>query len=320
MYNFKGVHCLSTPSNKIIVCRATVHSGEKSLYDSAMRILITGGNGQLAFDLKRTLTHHEVRALSRQELDICNAMQTAEAMRSFKPDVLINTAAFHRVDDCETQLEPAFATNAFAVRHLAQLCEEQDALLVHFSTDYVYGGQAKRSPLTEDDPPAPLSVYGTSKLAGEYLAQLTWRRSLLVRTCGLYGVAGASGRGGNFVQTMLRLAHEGAALRVVDDQECTPTATKDLAQKVAWLITQDISGIVHVTNAGSCTWYEFTKAIFAFAGIEADLSPTTSREYVTPALRPPYSVLAHKRLAALGQDDLRPWQAALASYLEEATR
>jgi len=247
-------------------------------------------------------------------------MQTAEVMRSFRPDVLINTAAFHRVDDCETQLEPAFATNAFAVRNLAQLCKEHDALFVHFSTDYVFGGQAKRSPLTEEDPPAPLSVYGTSKLTGEYLALLTWQRSLVIRTCGLYGVAGASGKGGNFVQTMLRLAREGTALRVVDDQECTPTATKDLAQKVARLIAQDVSGIVHVTNAGSCTWYEFAKAIFAYAGIDADLSPTTSLEYITPAVRPPYSVLAHKRLAALGQDDLRPWQAALACYLEEATR
>lgn len=297
-----------------------MHSGEKGLCDDVMRILITGGNGQLAFDLKRTLTHHEVRAPSRQELDICNPMQTAEAMRSFRPDVLINTAAFHRVDDCEEQVEPAFATNAFAVRHLAQLCEEQDVLLVHFSTDYVFGGQAARAPLTEDDPPAPLSVYGASKLAGEYLALLCWRRSLVIRTCGLYGIAGAGGKGGNFVQTMLRKAREGAALRVVDDQECTPTSTKDLAQKVAWLIAQDVSGIVHVTNAGSCTWYQFAKAIFACAGIDADISPTTSLEYVTPAVRPPYSVLDRMRLAALGQDDLRPWQAALASYLEEANR
>ena len=241
-------------------------------------------------------------------------------VQAVKPDVLINTAAFHRVDDCETQQEPAFATNALAVRYLAQLCKQQDALFVHFSTDYVFGGQTKRSPLSEDDLPAPLSVYGTSKLAGEHLAQLTWRRSLIVRTCGLYGVAGASGKGGNFVQTMLGKAREGAALRVVDDQECTPTATRDLAQKVAWLVTQDLTGIVHVTNAGSCTWYEFAKAVFACAGIEADLSPTTSMEYATPAVRPPYSVLARGRLAALAQDDLRPWQAALACYLEEAGR
>lgn len=283
-----------------------------------MRILITGGSGQLAHDLKRALGGHDVHALSRRQLDICDCTQAAAAVQAIRPDVLINTAAFHRVDDCETQQEPAFATNALAVRRLAQLCEEQDALLVHFSTDYVFGGQAKRSPLTEEDPPAPLSVYGTSKLAGEYLAQLTWRKSLIVRTCGLYGVAGASGKGGNFVQTMLRMARDGAALRVVDDQVCTPTATKDLAQKVAWLITQDLSGIVHVTNAESCTWYEFAKAIFAYAGVDADLSPTTSEDYATPATRPPYSVLAHQRLATLGHDDLRPWQAALADYLDAA--
>lgn len=285
-----------------------------------MRILITGGNGQLSHDLQRALIGHEVHALPRRRLDVCDSGQATATFKALKPDVLINTAAFHRVDDCETQQELAFATNALAVRHLARLCEEHAALFVHFSTDYVFGGQDKRSPLTESDLPAPLSVYGTSKLAGEYLAQLTWSRSLVVRTCGLYGVAGASGKGGNFVQTMLRKAREGAALRVVDDQECTPTATKDLAQKVARLLTQDVTGIVHITNAGSCTWYEFAKAIFACAGVEADLSPSTSKEYVTPAVRPPYSVLARGRLAALAQDDLRPWQTALADYLNEADR
>lgn len=285
-----------------------------------MRVLITGGNGQLAYDLKRALDRHEVHSLNRLQLDICDYAQAAAQVQAIQPDVLINTAAFHRVDDCETQQESAFATNAIAVRHLAQLCAQQDALLVHISTDYVFGGRAERFPLTENDPPTPLSVYGTSKLAGEHLARLTWRRTLIVRTCGLYGVAGASGKGGNFVQTMLRKAREGAVLRVVDDQECTPTATKDLAQKIAWLVTQDLAGIVHVTNAGSCTWYEFAKAIFALTGVDAALSPTTSKEYVTPATRPPYSVLAHKRLADLGQDDLRPWQAALAEYLKEAVR
>ena len=285
-----------------------------------MRILITGGAGQLAYDLARTLAEHEVLALPRRELDICNGVQAAAVVRTVKPHVLINTAAFHRVDDCETHEEPAFATNALAVRLLAQLCEEQNALFVHFSTDYVFGGQTKHAPLTESDPPAPLSVYGSSKLAGEYLAQVTWPRSLVIRTCGLYGIAGAGGTGGNFVQTMLRKAREGAALRVVDDQECTPTWTRDLAEKVAWLIAQDFAGLVHVTNAGSCTWYEFAKAIFALAGVDAQLSPTTSAQYITPAVRPPYSVLAHERLAALNQDDLPPWREALAGYLSETTR
>lgn len=283
-----------------------------------MRILITGANGQLAFDLKRALADHEVLGLSHHELDICDSVQLTAAMRSQKPDAVINTAAFHRVDNCEMEQEPAFATNALAVRRLAQLCGELNARFVHFSTDYVFGGQEKRTPLTEEDPPAPLSVYGTSKLAGEYLALLTWQRTTVVRTCGLYGVAGAGGKGGNFVQTMLRMARAGTPLRVVNDQECTPTSTKDLAQKVSWLIAREIGGLVHVTNAGSCTWYEFAKAIFKLSGVPADLSPTTSNEYVTPATRPPYSVLANQRLASVGQDDLRPWQDALARYLREA--
>lgn len=283
-----------------------------------MRILITGANGQLAFDLKRTLVDHEIHAQPRSELDICDSAQLTAAMRSIKPDAVINTAAFHRVDDCETQPEPAFAANALAVRYLAQLCGEANARFIHFSTDYVFGGQKERTPLTEEDLPAPLSVYGTSKLAGEYLALQTWQRTAVIRTCGLYGVAGASGKGGNFAQTMLRLARAGTPLRVVDDQECTPTSTKDLAETVAWLAAQEISGLVHVTNAGSCTWYEFAKAIFDLTGVAADLTPTTSQDYVTPATRPPYSVLANARLAALNRDSVRPWREALADYLHEA--
>jgi dTDP-4-dehydrorhamnose reductase len=283
-----------------------------------MRILITGGQGQLAFDLKRVLAEHDVHALSRQELDICDAEHVAAVVRSIQPHVLINTAAFHRVDDCEIQQESAFAANALAVHRLGQLCKEQNAQFIHFSTDYVFGGQEKRQAITEDEAPAPLSVYGTSKLAGEYLAQIAWERAVVVRTCGLYGIAGASGKGGNFVQTMLRKAHEGAALRVVDDQVCTPTSTMDLAEKVAWLIGQNLAGIVHMTNAGSCTWYEFAQEIFKLTGVDASLAPTTSQEYVTPATRPPYSVLANARLAALNQDDMRPWQEALADYLREA--
>lgn len=283
-----------------------------------MRILITGGNGQLAFDLRRALSEHDVSALPRQELDICNAVQTTAVVRSLRPEVLINTAAFHRVDHCETQLEPAFATNALAVRHLAQLCGEVNAKFVHFSSDYVFGGQELRTPLTEGDPPAPLSVYGTSKLSGEYLTLLTLDKALVIRTCGLYGSAGVGGKGGNFVNTMLHKARNGATLKVVDDQECTPTSTKDLARKVSWLIGQDISGVIHITNSGSCTWYAFASEIFRIMGLRVDLSPATSQEYLTQAVRPPYSVLAHERLARFGQDDLRPWQEALAEYLEHS--
>jgi dTDP-4-dehydrorhamnose reductase len=184
------------------------------------------------------------------------------------------------------------------------------------STDYVFGGE-KRAPYTEDDAPNPLNVYGVSKLAGEYFVRALCPKHFIVRTSGLYGVAGSSGKGGNFVETMIRLAKEGKPIRVVTDQVLTPTYTRDLAHKIKELLQTEAYGVYHITNSGQCSWYEFAAKIFELLSLKPDFGPTTSAEFGAKAKRPAYSVLAHGRLAQLGLDDLRSWPEALAAYLEE---
>ncbi len=293
-----------------------------------MRVLITGARGQLGRDLVAVLsTKHEVLATQRRSLygdddvpfplvslDVTEPREIHDTLQGFQPHVVINCAAFHRVDDIESNATQAFAVNALGVHHLALACRQFDAALVHISTDYVFDG-AKRSPYVESDPPNPLSAYGTSKLAGELLLRNTWHKHYIVRTCGLYGLAGASGKGGNFVNTMLRLAAEGKPIRVVNDQVCTPTYTRDLAHQLAVLIETEAYGTYHATNDGACSWYEFACAIFEIAGLKPDVQPISSAEYGAPARRPPYSVLQNAALQALGIDRMRHWREALAEYL-----
>ncbi|MBI4514717.1 MAG: dTDP-4-dehydrorhamnose reductase [Deltaproteobacteria bacterium] len=280
-----------------------------------MRIVVTGGNGQLAADLVPLLAaRHTVAPLRHSELELRDHDAVCRRLDAERPEVVINTAAFHRVDDCEREVEAAFAVNVFAVLNLARWCRDHQAQLMHFSTDYVFAGDVAAA-RGEGDLPGPLSVYGTSKLAGEYLVRQTCPRHIVIRTCGLYGHAGSSGKGGNFVETMLRLAAERKPIRVVADQILTPTATVDLAAKVAQLLETREYGLYHITNAGSCSWFEFARKIFQLAGVAAELSPTTSAAFGAPARRPAYSVLRHDQLARLGLDDLPPWDDALARYL-----
>jgi dTDP-4-dehydrorhamnose reductase len=280
------------------------------------RIVITGAGGQLASDLRKVLSKHDLIRLTRGDLDICDADTVRETLARLRPDVVINTAAFHRVDDCETHVERAFQVNVLGVDNVCKACAEVDAVLVHISTDYVFDGR-KGQPYLEEDMAAPISVYGISKLAGEMIVRSRLERRFIVRSSGLFGSAGASGKGGNFVNTMLRKARDGEGIRVVDDQRLSPTYTRHLAAKIGWLITTDLYGLFHITNNGSCSWYEFARAIFELAGIRADLSPTSSAAFQAAARRPPYSVLANGRLQSLTADDLSTWRHALTEYLDE---
>ncbi|UCH86480.1 MAG: dTDP-4-dehydrorhamnose reductase [Dehalococcoidia bacterium] len=281
-----------------------------------MRILLTGAGGQLATDLAKTLSQEELIPLSHAQLDIVDTTQVKAAVKTAQPDVVINTAAFHRVDDCETEVGRAIAVNAHGVRNLALACQQTGAALLHLSTDHVFGG-SKAQPYSEEDIPRPVNIYGVSKLLGEVMIRHILDRSYIVRSSGLFGVAGASGKGGNFVRTMLRLAGEGGPIQVVNDQCFSPTSTADLASKIAWLITTTNYGIWHITNAGEASWYDFAAKIFQLANLRPNLSPTTTADFGAKARRPSYSVLDHGRLRALGVDNLPPWEDALSRYLTQ---
>lgn len=212
--------------------------------------------------------------------------------------------------------------NALAVRHLARRAAERGCLLVHFSTDYVFDGRAAR-PYREDDAPLPQSAYAASKLAGEHFVRALAPRHLVVRSAGLFGGLGSTGKGGNFVETILRRARAGERLRVVADQVTAPTYTGDLAATVVDLVARArrdpavATGVVHATAAGQCSWHEFARAILAEAGLDAPVEPITSRALAAAAPRPAYSVLENARLAALGIPRPRPWREGLRAYLGE---
>jgi dTDP-4-dehydrorhamnose reductase len=285
---------------------------------TTVRCALIGAAGQLGFDLARTFDlPGELVRLTRADFDLLDPHATSRVLRDLRPTHVVNTAAYNQVDRAEEDPAAAFALNADAVGTLADVCESLGATLVHFSTDYVFDGQ-RTTPYDEDDAPGPLSRYGESKLAGERMALARCRRALVFRVCGLFGVARSAGKGAtNFVETMLRLAHEGRPIRVVRDQVLTPSYTLDLAPKVWRVLALGCHGLYHLTNAGETSWYAFAREIFRLSGVTPDLTAVTAAEYGARARRPAYSVLGHRRLAALGEDDLRPWPEALAAYLRE---
>jgi dTDP-4-dehydrorhamnose reductase len=280
-----------------------------------MRVALIGANGQLGQDLQRVLQPHDVRAFTRTDFDVTDHSRARTALMELRPDVVLNTTAYHRVDDCEGRPELAYAVNALAVLNLVRIANDLGAVLVHISTNYVFDGNS-REPYTETSPTLPLSVYGNSKLAGELLVRSISKKYCLIRTCGLYGIAGSQGKGGNFVKAMLEKAKRREPIQVVHDQVVTPTYTLDLARQIERVLSAQQYGLFHMTNQGSCTWFEFARAIFEITGVEATLSPTTSDLYKTPAPRPKYSVLENARLKELGIHQMRHWRDALAAYLQ----
>ncbi len=266
-------------------------------------------------DLRRTW-QGELVAFDLPELDVCDQDRLRAVIRREKPELVINTAAYHRVDECESNVMRSFEVNAFGAKNVADACREAGASVMFISTDYVFDGE-KGSPYAEDDTPRPLSVYGASKLAGEHLVRQANPSHFIVRSSSLFGVAGAMGKGGNFVETMLRKAGEGEGLRVVDDQVSAPTLTWDLAQKLGELAATERFGLYHVTNGGQTSWCQFAAKIFELCGLEPSLTAITSEELAAPARRPRFSVMENRALRAAGLTPLRSWEEALKAYLLE---
>jgi dTDP-4-dehydrorhamnose reductase len=284
-------------------------------------VLLIGANGQLGHDLLRAwpdqLPDDRIVPLTHAEIEVADLDSVRAALRRERPGVVVNTSAYHKVDLVEDEPDRAFQVNATGPRNLAIACAEVDAALIHLSTDYVFSGRGRRRgrPYREDDAVEPLSVYGVSKAAGEMFPRYLCPRYFVVRSCGLYGVAGSSGKGGNFVETMLRLAGTGNPIRVVDDQVLTPTHTLALAAQLAVLSSTDAYGTYHATCQGECSWYEFAGEIFRQAGLHPELSPQTTAEAGNKARRPSYSVLDNANLRGLGIDRMPDWRQALGEYL-----
>lgn len=277
-----------------------------------MRYLITGASGMLGTDLQSVLADREVTALGRTALDITDADAVAAAVAGH--DVVVNAAAFTRVDDAETEEAAALEINARGAANLARAARTHGARLVQISTDYVFDGSGT-SPYSEDEPRRPISAYGRTKAEGERAAlELHPDGTFVVRTAWLYGQHGP-----NFVATMLRLAASHPTVSVVSDQIGQPTWTRDLAQQVRLLSESSApAGIYHGTNSGRASWFEFTQAIFTEAGLDAArVTPTDSAAFVRPAPRPAFSVLGHDRWSASGLPAMRPWREALHAAAEQ---
>ncbi len=257
-----------------------------------------------------------MRGLTHEDLELGDLARVREVLGAIRPDVVVNTAAFHNVPRCETMAEQAYALNAIAPGHLARTCTELDARLVHVSTDYVFDG-LKQAPYVETDRPNPLNVYGMSKLAGEYAVLNNGDRHQVVRSSGLYGIRPCRAKGGNFIDTMFKVAREKPEVRVVDDEVLTPTFTADLAAQIRILALDGPPGLYHVTNDGSCSWYEFARVIFDFGRLDTPLHPTTVTAFAAPVKRPFYSVLENAALKRAGLDRMRPWREALADYMRQ---
>ena len=271
-----------------------------------VRVLVAGGEGQLGLELAELLPErgHETVDLPRRNLDITDAAAVDGVLEEHAPGVVINAAAFTNVDLCETKTEGAYAVNALGPRNLARACERRGASLLHVSTNYVFDGGQER-PYEPFDAARPISAYGRTKLAGEEHVMRLTNRWTVVRTAGVYG------RGHNFVRTMLRVAAERDVLKVKDDEFVSPTYARDLAEGIIRIVEAEGYGLYHLTNAGACSWYEFTREIFRLRNVGTELVPIPGSDYPLPAARPANGVLS-----SLGSPKLRHWQEALADYLE----
>jgi len=272
-----------------------------------LRILLTGANGQVGWELRRTLAVlGELEAHGRAELDLRDAGRIREAVRASNADAIVNAAAYTAVDKAESEREAAFAVNATAPGVLAEEAKRSGALLVHYSTDYVFDG-AKPAPYVEEDEPNPINAYGASKLAGERAIAASGCRYLILRTSWVYGP-----RGANFYLTMLRLARERPELRVVDDQVGAPTSSLAIARATAQLLRPGAHGLYHLSAAGRTSWCGFARAILARAGIATPVVAIRTEDYPAPARRPRNSRLDCSRLRADFGVALAPWEEGLA--------
>lgn len=280
-----------------------------------MKVLVIGSTGQLGQDLLRVFGD-QATGVGHQDLDVTDGVGVASALRQLKPDWVLNTAAFHRVDDCEISPPLTFGVNALGASNVARAAAAVGAGVVFFSTDYVFSGRGRQKgcPYREEEAADPQTVYGASKLAGEHLVMQGNEKCLVLRSAGLYGCA-TSRKGWTFPELMIRKARAEGVVRVVTDQVLSPTFTDDLASRVRELIGRGASGLFHVVNAGECSWFEFARRVFELARIRVRLEPIETAQTQRRARRPSYSALTSARTDEVGLSPLRTWDEALGHYL-----
>jgi dTDP-4-dehydrorhamnose reductase len=278
-----------------------------------MKILVVGSRGMLGTDLMEALhPGHGVVGLDLPNIDITSLERCRAVAEQFRPKVIINAAAFTRVDDCEAQPQKAFLVNGDGAGNLARAAASSGSIIVHYSTDYIFDGM-KREAYLEADSPNPQSIYGKSKLAGEDMVRRYCPNHLILRTSWLFGRNGT-----NFIRTMVNAAKQGTHLRVVNDQRGSPTYSKDLALFTRKMIESGCRGTYHVTNSGSCTWFDLASRAVEWAGLQSiPIAPVSTSEFQRPAPRPKNSVLANARLKREGFPWMRRWEEAAREYVEE---
>ena len=283
-----------------------------------MKIIIIGSTGQLGTDLMKTLKHeHEVIGLTHQDMEVTD-YNSCLILKKHHPDVIINTAAFHKTDQCEEEPLKTFSVNALGTRNVATISKEIGATTIFISTDYVFDG-SKNEPYKEDDTPNPINTYGISKLAGELYTKQN-PKHYIIRLASLFGVAGASGKGGNFVETMITKAKKNETIRVVDDMWISPTYTKDAATTIKKIMELKLPfGTYHAANRGYCTWFQFAKEIFKITGLDPAIKPIRTHQLKTKARRPRFSALRSIKLPKY-DIQMREWKEALHGYLIEKGR
>ncbi len=277
------------------------------------RVLLIGGSGRLGSAIRRRWSDCEIVAPPHAEVALERTGRLRDAVERVGPDVLVNAAAFHDVDRCEEETQRAFEVNAVAVGAAARVARDAGIVFVTISTDYVFDGTSDR-PYREDDAPHPLSAYGVSKLAGEYLVERLAGRSFVVRTCGIYGESDEPQRRPAFVDRVVAEARAGRSVRVVADVVASPTFAGDLADALRRLVDTGAYGLVHAVNDGAVSWYDFAREALTQSGLDVPVEPISAEQWKAPAVRPRFSALAGEKLGSLGIR-MPSWRAGIAAYL-----
>lgn len=287
-----------------------------------MKVALIGANGQQGTDIQKIFSaddYFSIIPLSHKDIEITDINSVKTVLKQIRPDIVINTSAYHKVDEIENNAQKAFEVNCIAQKNLSCLCNDYHWTVVFFSTDYVFGKDVTRNtPYKESDMPGPLNMYGLSKLAGEYVTQFSSKKHFIIRTTSLFGNSGSLGKGGvNFVDLMVRLGKEKGAANVVNDQFMTPTYTKNLAENLKALLKTDAYGMYHMTSLGQCSWWEFASEIFKQINMKVLCKPVDSNYFKTSANRPKYSVLDKYNLNKIHLNKMRDWKENLNLYLHE---